>query len=103
MSLDLDTVLRVLEACDEVAAPPPLISFVVTTKTGIQAQAFLRWVPDKTLKDYIRDPALTRVISLYQAAYSRILDHKNIKRRLSYVPQEGDELRFIRTPPARGM
>jgi hypothetical protein len=103
VSLDLDAVLRVIEACDALVVPEPLISFVFSKRGGGSAQVFLRWIPGRPLKDYIRDPALTGGISLYQAAYSRILDHKNIKRRLSYVPQEGDELRFIRSPPAREM
>lgn len=96
--MDPVALLRVLEACDALAEPEEqLISLVVPKRGGGTGQVFLKWVPGKMLKDYIRNPALTGVLSLYQAAYSRIVDHRNIKRRLSYVLQPGDELRFIRT------
>lgn len=97
MSLDVDTVMRVLDACDAEFVEEPLISLVFPKNGGGSGQVFLKWVPGKILKDYIRDPALTGKLSLYQAAYSRIVDHRNIKRRLSYTPQTGDELRFIRS------
>lgn len=103
MSLDVATVLRVIEACNAEIKPEPLISLVFPKKGGGTGQVFLSWTPGKMLRDYILDPALTGKLSLYQAAYSRIVDHRNIKRRLSYIPQTGDELRFIRAVPAGEM
>jgi hypothetical protein len=101
VSIDIDTVLRVLDACDRELEKEPLISFVVPKRGGGTGQVFLKWRRGWGLKDYIRDPALTGIISLYQAAHSRIVDHRNIKRRLTYTPNQGDEIRFIRTKPSR--
>lgn len=98
MSIDLDTVLRVLDACDAIEGPP-LISFVFPKKGGGSGQVFLEWKQGRSVRDYIRDPLFTNTLSLYQAAYSRILDHRNIRRRLTHVPKPGDELRFIRASP----
>lgn len=95
MTIDVSTLLRVLEACDAAREEESLISFVVPKKGGGTGQIFLRWVPGRTLKDYLRAPALNGVMSVYQACHSRIVDHTNIKRRLLYCPKEGDEFRFI--------
>jgi integrase len=99
VSLDLDTILRVMEVCEAEVEDTTLISFVVPKKGGGTGQVFLEWQKGKFLKDYLRDPVLQGTVSLYQAAYSRILDHRNIRRRLTYMPQPGDELRFIRAAP----
>lgn len=96
MSIDVDVLLRVLEACDSTRKEEPLISLVVPKKGGGYGQIFLKWVPGRLLKDYIRDPALTKVLSLYSAMHSRIIDHRGIHRRLTYRPEEGDELTFHR-------
>jgi hypothetical protein len=103
MSLDFDTLLRVIDACELKEEPPILISLVIPRRGGGAGQVFLDWVPGKTLKEYLRTPVVHEAISLFQAAHSRIVDHRNIKRRLSHVPQPGDELRFVRTAPARGI
>lgn len=95
MTIDVGTLLSVLEACDSVQDEVPLISFVVPQKGGGTGQIFLPWVPGRTLKDYLKSPALHGVISVYQACYSRIVDHTNVKRRLLHVPRAGDEIRFI--------
>lgn len=100
MSIELGTLLRVLETCDALHEEKPLISLVVPKKGGGSGQVFLPWVPGKSLRNYIRDPVLNGVLSVYQATYSRIIDHNNVKRRLSYEPREGDEIRFIPTKHA---
>lgn len=100
MTIDAVALLRVLAACDELQEEEPLVTLVFPKKGGGYARISLLWNANKSLKDYIRDPSLTAVFSLYQAAHSRILDHNNIKRRLSYVPRMGDELRFLAASPA---
>ena len=100
MSLDIDTILRVYAACEaEMTGGDPLISFVVPKKGGGVGQVFLHWRAGKAIKDYVRDPALGGALSLYQASHCRILDHRNVRRRLTHVPQPGDELRFLRATP----
>src|SRR5262245_19433183 len=101
MSIDLETLLRVIDACEvEEESPPALISLVIPRKGGGgSGQIFLEWQPGKTLRDYLQHPTLASAFSLYRAAYSRIVDHRNIRRRLTYAPQPGDELRFLRIAP----
>ncbi len=103
MSLDLSTVLRVLETCDELQDDQSLISFVFPKSGGGSGQVFLEWKQGRSLRDYLRDPVLEGKLSLYQATHSRIVDHKGVKRRLTHVPQPGDELRFIKVTPSGGM
>jgi hypothetical protein len=103
MSLDVGTVLRVLEACDAEITAEPLISLVFPKPGGGSGQVFLKWEQGKMVKEYLRDPVLAGKLSLYQAAYSRIVDHRNVKRRLSHTLKAGDELRFIRTSPTSEM
>jgi|SRR5688572_10063533 len=96
MGVDLDTLLSVLDACDEAGECTPLISFVIRKNSGLYGQIFLEWVPGKPLRRYVKELAPTHVLTLYEAAYSHILDQTNVKRRLSYVPRAGDEIRFIK-------
>lgn len=95
MTIDVGTRLRVFEACSATREEAPLISFVFPMKGGGSGQVFLKWLPGKTLKAYLKDPALHGALNVYQACHSRILDQGNIKRRLLYTPREGDEFRFI--------
>ena len=95
MTIDVGTLLRVLEACATEDEKEPLISLVVPKKGVGTCQVFLKWVPGKTLKAYLKDPALHGLFSVFQACHSRILDHTNIKRRLLHTPNAGDEFRFL--------
>lgn len=100
MSIDPLTLLRVRDACAALLdVDEPLVSFVFPKPGGGSMQVFLAWKQGRCLKDYFRDPALDGKLSLYAASHSRIVDHRNIKRRLTQVLQPGDELRFIRTSP----
>jgi hypothetical protein len=97
MSIDLDTLLRVIDACEAPGEPQQLVSLVIPQRGGERVgQVFMAWKPGKTVREYLQDPRVHAVISLYQAAYSRIVDHRGLKRRLSHVPKPGDELRFLR-------
>jgi hypothetical protein len=104
VSLEVDAVMRVLRACDERLErnTVPLISLIFPKSGGGHGQVFLPWT-GRMLKDYIGHPALTNKLSLYQAAYSRILDHNGVKRRLTYSPKAGDEIRFIKVSPIGGV
>jgi hypothetical protein len=103
VSIDPLMLLRVLDACDAQQEEAPLVSFVFPTPGGGVGQVFLAWKQGRYLKDYLRDPVLEGKLSLYAATHSRIVDHRNIKRRLTHVLQPGDELRFIRTTPIGGL
>jgi hypothetical protein len=96
------TLMRVLEACDAIEEEKPLVSLVFPKPGGGTGQVFLEWKQGRSLESYVRDPAVRRLLSLYAAMHSRIVDHRNIKRRMSYVLQPGDELRFVRTTPIGG-
>lgn len=93
MALDLDLILQVYDACDALV-DPALISLVIPQKGGGTGQIFLQWSQGRPLKSYLKDPLLQGVWSLYQAAHCRIVDHTNVRRRLSHLPQPGDEFRF---------
>ena len=99
MSIDVETLLRVIDVCEEDQETPPLVSFVFSKNGGGSGQIFLAWKQGKLLRDYLHDPALHGVLSLYQASHSRIVDHRNLKRRLTSVLQPGDELRFLAVAP----
>jgi len=96
MTVSVETLLKVIRVCEEEAPEEDLISLVLPKKGGGSAQIYLTWVSGKSLKDYIRDTSLRGVFSLHTACYSRILDQNNIKRRLTHVPNAGDEIRFIK-------
>jgi hypothetical protein len=96
MTIDVGTLLRVLDACEEASESEPLVSLVFPKKGGGSAQIFLPWKRGKKLKDYISHPSLTGVWNVHQAMRSRILDHENRKRRITDVLREGDEIRFVR-------
>lgn len=90
--MDVDAVLRVLQACDEVKAPP-VISLVFPQKGGGRSQIFLEWKKGKTIRDYIRDPKLRGKLSLSRALRRcRITDHTHRVRRSTHVPQPNDEI-----------
>jgi hypothetical protein len=96
MAIDIEAALRVMAACDaQIAAQPPLVSFVVPKKGGGRGQIFLEWVRGRMLKDYLLDPRMQGVMSLYTATYCRKVDQRNLKRRLMSELQPGDEIRFI--------
>jgi hypothetical protein len=97
MSLAIDDVLRVFDACDQLieAEAAPLISLVFPYKGVTTCQVFLVWKQGRMLRDYLRDPALHERFSLHTAYYSRIVDQAGVKRRLIYVPKPNDELRFL--------
>lgn len=93
MSIALETLFKIWEVCD--AEPEePLVSLVFPAH-GRSRQIFLAWRQGRMLKEYLRDPALQGEWTLYQAAYSRIVDQMGIRRRLSHIPQPGDEYRFF--------
>lgn len=98
MSVDVVALLKVRATCED-QDDEPLISLVFPTPDGSSGQIFLSWKQGRFLRDYLKDPVLNGKLSLYQAARSRIVDHNNVKRRLTYIPQPGDELRIIRTTP----
>jgi hypothetical protein len=93
------TLLRVIETCEAQPEGPPLVSFVFPNRGGGSSQVFLEWKQGRSLKEYIRLPVLNGKLSLNQAAHSRILDHRGLKRRLTCVLQPGDELRFVKAHP----
>lgn len=97
MTIDVGTLLRVLDACEEASEEQLLISLVFPKKGGGSAQIYLQWKKGQMLKDYIKHPSLTGILNLHQAAHYRILDHNNVKQRLTYRPHAGDELRIF--PP----
>lgn len=99
MSLNVDTVLRVMQACDEVEAKP-VISLVFPQRGGGTSQVFMEWRRGRTLKDYVRDPILRGKLSLHTVLYSRVLDHNNRVRRSTSVLQPNDEIRVI--PVSKG-
>lgn len=97
MTLSVTDVLRVMEACETVEDDQagPLVSFIVPKNGGGWGQILLKWRRGKPLRDYIRDPALTGVLSVYQATRCRVVDQLAVKRGLSHTPNAGDEIRFI--------
>lgn len=104
MSIDIETMLRVIDACEVQEQPQKLVSFVIPRRGGESVgQVFLTWEPGKTVRDYLRNPVMHSAISLYQASHSRIVDHRGCRRRLTHVPQPGDELRFQRGAPVGEM
>lgn len=98
MSLNVDTVLRVLQACDEVKSTP-VISIVFPRRGGGMGQVFLEWKAGKSLRDYVRDPLFRGKLSLHTVLYSRVVDHENRVKRTSYIPKPNDEIRIIRVRP----
>lgn len=104
MSLDLDVLLKVIDACEQQEQPQQLISLVFPRRGGESTgQIFLEWKPGKLLRDYLKTGVLHGVLSTYQASHSRIVDHRGMHRRLTYVPQPGDEFRFVRASPVGAM
>ena len=93
MSVDVVTLLKIWEECDK-EPEEALISLVIPKQTGSR-QVFLAWRQGRMLKEYLREPILRGVWSLYQAAHSHIMDQMSIRRRLTYIPQPGDEFRFL--------
>lgn len=104
MSLDLDVLLKVIDACEQQEQPQQLISLVFPRRGGGgTGQVFLEWKSGKLLRDYLKTGVLHGVLSTYQAAHCRIVDHHGLRRRLTYVPQPGDEFRFQRSSPVGDM
>ena len=98
MSLNIDAILRVLQACDDVESKP-VISMVFPRRGGGVGQVFLEWKEGKTLRDYIRDPIFRGKLSLHTVLYSRVMDQTNRVRRSSHTPRPNDEIRIIRVRP----
>jgi hypothetical protein len=101
MNPAIEQTLRVLEACNQLLKDDrKLISIAWTLPNGKRGQVFLEWVAGKPLRDYIRERCFEGHLSIYQATYGSIRDHRDVQRRLVYVPQPGDELR-IKAPSSR--